>query len=131
MTTPSQHEAASSNTPLSHEDEAHVSTLSSVNKFFSHMSIVNPSAHLPLFYQHIEAVFAQSPRRYALIYMDDILVFSATVEQHASDLHDVLVIVSHLGVIFDSGNCVFFDSKRLLGQGGEVTGDEDVLAGEE
>lgn len=63
----------------------------------------------------MEAFFAQAPRRYAAVYMDDILIFSATLDLHMSDLHDVLGLLAHLGVKFDKRRSVHMASKRLLG----------------
>lgn len=63
-----------------------------------------------------------------MIYVDDILVFSTTADEHSADVYDVLNLVKHLGVRIDSPRSVFCQSESLLGVGGEDEDeDEDVL----
>lgn len=126
-----QHLAANSGDPFPcQEGEANLpaptAAPTSVNTVFSYLSIVNPTRLVPPSHRHIEAVFTESPQRYAAIYMDDILIFSATMDKHASDLSATMRIILQVGVKIDKQRSVFCESVRLLGKGGEVE-----VAGEE
>lgn len=124
-----QNQAANPSDPLpSQEGEANLplptTAPTSVSTVFSYLSIVNPTRLVPPSHRHIEAAFAESPKRYAVIYMDDILIFSATMDKHASDLSATIGIVLQVGVKIDRWRNVFCESVRLLGKGGEVKGEE-------
>ncbi|OBT46292.1 hypothetical protein VE00_02400 [Pseudogymnoascus sp. WSF 3629] len=99
------------------------------NTRFTYLSLVN-STDSPPPHHYIEVVFAQARRRYAVVYVDDILVFSATTEEHAADVYDVLGLIRALGIRVDSPRSVFSQSESLLGVGGEEEEEEeDVLDG--
>lgn len=124
MTTPNQPQATISIKLPIRSKEAHPPPPARINTRFTYLSLVN-SADSPPPHHYIEAVFAQAPRRYAVVYVDDILIFSATTE-HAADVYDVLGLIKALGIRVDSPRSVFGQSESLLGVGGE---EEDVLDG--
>ncbi|OBT53049.1 hypothetical protein VE04_07390, partial [Pseudogymnoascus sp. 24MN13] len=100
MTTPKQQDATTSIKLPIRSKEAPPPPPARVNTRFTYLSLVN-SADSPPPHYYFEAVFAQSRRRYAVIYVDDILVFSTTADEHSADVYDVLNLVAHLGVKID------------------------------
>ncbi|OBT68999.1 hypothetical protein VE03_01404 [Pseudogymnoascus sp. 23342-1-I1] len=130
MTTPREDQAPSpSNPPPFHSEE--FPHLTGAKPIFSHISIMNQGVLSPAPHQHMEAFFAQSPRRYAVVYLDDIVMFSASFALHMSDMHDVLGLMLRLGVKMNDKTSAFCQAGRRFGVGGEVVGDEGVPAEEE
>ncbi|OBT89232.1 hypothetical protein VE02_04290 [Pseudogymnoascus sp. 03VT05] len=125
MTTPKQHQATFSAKLPFRGKEANPPPPALINTRFTYLSIAVQSADSPPPHHYFEAVFAQSRRRYAFIYVDDILVCSATVDEHAADLYDVLGLVKALGVKIDSPRSVFSQSRGFLGIDGEDEEEEE------
>jgi transposase InsO family protein len=68
------------------------------------------------FQRAIDVILSSVRWQCALTYLDDIIVFSATLEQHLHDLDRVLTLLHNAGVTLKLRKCQFFrDSVRYLG----------------
>ncbi|KFY35469.1 hypothetical protein V494_05884 [Pseudogymnoascus sp. VKM F-4513 (FW-928)] len=70
---------------------------------YSHLALVNDGT-LPSL-EYLEQCFAKFARRNAIVYLDDIMVFSETPEQHFADLRSVVDLLTLLGVRADETRC--------------------------
>jgi hypothetical protein len=65
-------------------------------------------AGFPSFLQHrLERLFRDYLRRFVAVYIDDIIVFSPTPEQHLQDLDTVLGLLESSGVTLNLTKCTF------------------------
>lgn len=59
------------------------------------------------FWRALEVTFSSVKRQFALIYVNDLAVFSNTVEQHLNQLQGVLKLQQHTGVTPKPEKCSF------------------------
>ena len=69
-----------------------------------------------VFQRVMNKVFAKQLNKYCLVYMDDILVFSKTPEEHLAHLRDVLSTIRECGLSVKTKKCHFFQQQlKFLG----------------
>ena len=71
----------------------------------------------PGFFQHrMEDLFSGILWKFVLVYIDDIIVFSRSAEEHLQHLHQLLEILENSGVTVNPKKCHFaYPSIRALG----------------
>ena len=79
---------------------------------------------VPTFQRTMELLLRGSLGICALVFLDDVIVYSATFEQHLKDLHRVLSCIGQAGMTFKLSKCHFFEnSVEYLGH---IISDEGV-----
>jgi hypothetical protein len=56
-------------------------------------------------------IFAKHLRKFILVFFDDILIFSRTLEEHVTHLQEVLHILRSNSLTASMGKCVFYTSQ--------------------
>lgn len=69
-----------------------------------------------MFQRLMQRIFGDQPCQSVLLYLDDIVIFSSTLEQHLERLEMVLMRLEHEGLKAKLGKCAFFKPEvRYLG----------------
>lgn len=83
---------------------------------FGHASIKNYPGFSPPLQELMETCFAKSPpARFAVMYLDDVIIFSKSFEEHMTHVYHVCGLSDYLGSAVISKRSSFYQSGILLG----------------